>query len=41
MQAKPFYKLSVLQKAREALGWFFDKPRHDLAHNKQHSDMER
>jgi ATP-dependent exoDNAse (exonuclease V) alpha subunit len=42
MQVKPFYKLSVLQKAREALHWFFDRsPQHDLAYPKPPPDMER
>ncbi len=40
IQAKPFYKLSVLEKAREALHWFFDRKHQEMAGLK-HPEKER
>lgn len=42
MQVKPLYKLAVLQKARDMMGWFFDhNPQHELALSRHPPDKER
>lgn len=42
MQVKPFYKISVLQKAQEALHSFFERsPQHSMAYSKPPPDIER
>jgi hypothetical protein len=42
MQVKPLYKLAVLDKAREAMQWFFDRhPHGELALSRHPPDMEK